>query len=299
MRTLMTGFLVLLLGLMMPLEAAHAKRLGGGFSLGKSYTTPKKVTPAPGANRTQDAQKTTTPNQTANTTRRSGWGGMLGGLLAGGLLGALLFGGGFEGIQLMDILLIALVAFVLFKLFARKGTPQPVAAGAGTGAPQTRQSWGDQATAGAERTAETPVYSGGIGGGDAGLAEAELNLPDWFNKEAFLSQACDHFARLQKAWDESDWEEIATYTTAELLAELKAQRARFPQRQHTEVVSVMAELANFIDEGSQVIVSIHFYGWLREEEQADTAEFSEIWHLSRDRTVENADWFIVGIDQPR
>jgi predicted lipid-binding transport protein (Tim44 family) len=298
MRTLTTGFFVLLLGLLMPMDDAHAKRLGGGFSLGKSYTAPKKVSPAPTYNKTQDAQKATTPTQPATAPKRSGFGGLMAGLLAGGLLGALFFGGAFEGIQLMDIVLIALVAFILFKLFAKKRAPQPALAGAGTGAESIQQPWG------AERQASTrpepPVYSGSIGGGiGAGLAEPELNLPQWFNKSAFLTQACDHFTRLQKAWDVSDWDEIASYTTPELFAELKAQRARFPERQHTEVVSVMADLINFIDEQHQVIVSLHFYGWLREDEHSGTTEFSEIWHLSRDMSVDNADWFIVGIEQPK
>jgi len=300
MRTLTTGFLILLLGLLMPMEEAHAKRFGGGFSLGKSYSAPKRVAPAPAASRTQDAQKATNPNQAGATTRRSGFGGLLGGLLAGGLLGALFFGGAFEGIQLMDILLIALVGFILFKLLARKKSAQPAYAGASaTAEPEPQaQPWGAQRRQAEPQPQPEPASWSGSAD-DSHLAEPELKLPQWFNKDAFLTQACDHFTSLQKAWDESNWDEIASYTTPELCAELKAQRARFPERQHTEVVSVMAELVNFIDEQSQVIASIHFYGWLREDEQSDTAEFSEIWHLSRDMSVDNADWFIVGIEQPK
>ncbi len=44
-------------------------------------------------------------------------GGILGGLLAGGLLAALFGSGAFEGIQFMDILIIAVLAFILFKIF--------------------------------------------------------------------------------------------------------------------------------------------------------------------------------------
>ncbi|MBV1789072.1 TIM44-like domain-containing protein [Marinobacterium sp. D7] len=293
MRTLTTSIFVILLSFLIPMEEAQAKRLGGGFSLGKSYTAPKKVSPTPTYTKQQDAQSPTSPTQTTATApRRSGFGGLMGGLLAGGLLGALFFGGAFEGIQLMDILIFGLIGFVLFKLFAgRRQSQQPAYAGMGSSNQQQNTQWRAQS-----EQPQPPIYDGGIG---SALAEPELKLPEWFNKKAFLDQACNHFSSLQKAWDESNWDEIRSYTSPELFEELKAQRARFPERQHTEVVSVMADLINFIDEQSQVIVSLHFYGWLREDEQGGTAEFSEIWHLSRDMTVESADWFIVGIEQPK
>ena len=65
----------------------------------------------------------------------------------------------------------------------------------------------------------------------------------------------------------------------------------------TEVVSVMAELANFIDNDDHVIASINFYGWLKEDSDQAT-EFSEIWHLRREMNGSDANWMIVGIQQP-
>ncbi|WP_432696269.1 Tim44 domain-containing protein [Marinobacterium sp. YM272] len=286
----------------MPVEDAHAKRLGGGFSLGKSYTAPKKTSPAPTANKQQDAQQTTNTTQAGAAPRRSGFGGLMGGLLAGGLLGALFFGGAFEGIQIMDILIVAVIAFVLFKLFAgRRQAQQQQQAYAGAGPQPDMGQWRTSHQEPHQEQPQAqpqpaPAFDAGMGGS---LAEPDLNLPEWFNKRAFLDQACNHFTGLQKAWDECNWEEISSYTTPELFAELKAQRGRFPERQTTEVESVMADLINFIDEKDQVIVSINFYGWLREDEQSGLSEFSEIWHLSRDMSVENADWFIVGIEQPK
>lgn len=295
MRTLTTSIFVILLSFLIPVEEVHAKKFGGGFSLGKSYTAPKKVTPSPTYNKQQDATPSTAPAQGgAAATRRPGLGGMMGGLLAGGLLGALFFGGAFEGIQLMDILIVGLIGFLLFKLLAGKRRQQPAYAGVG-GEQDANTQWRTQERSQAAPT-PPPVYDGGIG---STLADAELELPEWFNKKAFLEQACSHFTGLQKSWDEADWETIGSYTSPELFEELKAQRARFPERQHTEVVSVMADLINFIDEGGEVIVSLHFYGWMREDEESGTAEFSEIWHLSRDMSVESADWFIVGIEQPK
>ncbi|MGR5470930.1 Tim44 domain-containing protein, partial [Vibrio astriarenae] len=66
----------------------------------------------------QQQQNTNTigKEQTTKSSSKKGlMGGLLGGLLAGGLLAAF-FGGSFEGIQFMDILIIGLIAFVIFKL---------------------------------------------------------------------------------------------------------------------------------------------------------------------------------------
>ena len=59
--------------------------------------------------------------------------GMLGGLALGGLLGALFFGGAFENINFMDVLIFGLIACVLYKIFvsrkrAAMSDAQPVTA---------------------------------------------------------------------------------------------------------------------------------------------------------------------------
>lgn len=101
---------------------AEAKKFGGGKSFGKSF----KTAPA----KQQQPQQTNTINKQNPTAAQSGkkglMGGLMGGLLAGGLLAAF-FGGAFDGIQFMDILIFGLIAFVIFKLFntmrGAKGTP--------------------------------------------------------------------------------------------------------------------------------------------------------------------------------
>ncbi len=286
MRTLITTCFALLLGLVMMPDMAEAKRLGGGSSFGKSYTTPKRVAPAP--SKEQTATTPTGKTGTTTGTRSKGFGGLLGGLLAGGLLAALFMGGAFEGIQFMDILLIAVIGFVLFKLFARRKVQQPQPAYATPDGGMMRQQPEPQ-------PAGQPAPAFG-GAGNAGLAANKLNLPEWFNEKAFVDGAQQHFIHLQKAWDTQDWSEIRDYMSDEMFEALQQERAKLPAQQHTEVDSVMAELVNFIDEGDHVVASIHFYGWIAESGQP-TSEFSEIWHLSRDMQVAGADWKIVGIEQ--
>ena len=183
MRTLITSFLALLLCFMLPIGEAQAKKLGGGFTLGKTYTAPKKPTaPASSTTTTASKQQDTATTPTA-AKPRSGFGGLLGGLLAGGLLGALFFGGAFEGIQIMDVLLIALVGFILFKLLSgrRASAPQPAYAGATAGnaaEPQWRHAGAAHETP-APAVPATPAATGF----DGVLARAELDLPARFNTQ--------------------------------------------------------------------------------------------------------------------
>jgi predicted lipid-binding transport protein (Tim44 family) len=140
LQTLFTTALALLVaGLLALPQPAEAKRFGGGGNVGKQYNTmPRQAQPP------QQTQRAT-PNQAAaqrppQASGASRWLGPLAGLAAGGLLASLFFGDAFEGFQVMDFLLIALLVFGAFMLFRmlRRGQagPRPAAAGAfGSAAP--------------------------------------------------------------------------------------------------------------------------------------------------------------------
>ena len=299
MRTFFVSMMAIFLIALPVAETAEAKRLGGGFSLGKKFSAPKKATPPA-------QQKQATPNaaQQANkaTPQRKGFGGLMAGLLAGGIFGALLFGGAFDGIQFMDLLLIAAVIFIIYKIMSARRAAQPQPAYADRGAQQyeinphhkENQNQDDhnhhQAREAQQDFKPMPSFNSGWGGSQ------EVSVPQWFNKEAFIEGARGHFLKLQAAWDTCDWDEIKSYTAPELFELLQQERAKLPAEQHTDVVSVMAEIANFIEEPQEAIVSVNFYGWLKEDND-ETTEFNETWHLARDMSQENADWFIVGIEQ--
>lgn len=297
MRTFFISLMAVFLISLPIAENAEAKRFGGGSSFGKSFSAPKKSKTAP----QQQTQQKQADKNTANATtapKKRGFGGLMAGLLAGGIFGALLFGGAFEGLQFMDLILIAAVIFIVYKIFAmRRQTQRPQYATQGgqqqsspEPQPQPMQREAQPETQSQQEFKSMPAFNSGWG------ESSQIDIPAWFNKEAFLEGSRDHFVNLQKAWDRSDWNEIGTYTSAELLSVLKEERAKLPEQQETEVVSVMSELANFINQEQEVIVSINFYGWLKEN-SAEASEFNETWHLARDMTTENADWFIVGIEQ--
>lgn len=288
-RTLTVFCCVLMLGLTLTPDMAEAKRFGGGSSFGKMFSTPKKASPvgqtAPKAAPTSTTGKAASP-------RRPGMGGLFGGLLAGGLLGAMFMGGAFEGIQMMDILIIAVIGFVLFRLFA------------GFKAAQTRQpqyAGHPEPKPVAERSALEPdagAVAGGGSWGASGQAPVEIELPEWFDKAAFLQGASSHFGQLQQAWSQNDLTEIQSYCSPELFESLEAERARLGEGLlDNDLVTVTAELAGFNQQDAEAQLSVLFSGWMREGAGAEDTEFNEIWHLTRDLSAESADWFIVGIEQ--
>lgn len=287
---LVTATLFALMFSLVLAPAAEAKRFGGGFSMGKSYHTQKRVAPAtaPSARNGNTAQR---PNAAANQ-RRPGLMGMFGGLLAGTMLGALLFGGAFSGISFIDIIIFAVIGFILFKVFKSLGR--------GNGAQQrtaTQPDFGQHRSQAPEQEqVRTPIFGAGSRGGQS---NERIRTPDWFNEQAFVEQAGDHFRALQKAWDHNDWNEIESYVDPALLAELRSQRAKSPDQQVTQVDSVNAELVNFQEEADGFVVSLLFRSWIREEAGAPASEVNEIWHLARSKNEVNANWYIVGIQQPQ
>lgn len=273
-------------------DEAEARRMGGGKSFGRSYQT----APAPSRS-TADApaRKQDMAGKQAPGAGRGMMGGLLGGLLVGGLFAALFAGGAFEGLQMMDILIIAALAFVIFKVIRgmRQGPapargPQPAYAGAGQQTPPQQSA--PQPVFGTRR--EAPV--------DAPLSSAAahavpFNLPLGFDTPAFLEGAKDHYRILQDAWNKNDLPKIQEYVTAELYADLQAERAALPAQQHTEVLSVSAGLVRADQQFGNAEVSIRFVGRYRDTVEGVEEDFVDIWHLERDYSKDDAPWFITGI----
>src|SRR5690606_4875921 len=169
---------------------------GGGF--GKSKAVPTQQRQAP--QKQEQAQQQNPAAPAAGAAGKGMMGGLLGGLLAGGIFAYLLGIGAFEGIQFMDILLIALVGFVLFKLLRRRA-PQPAAAyapGAQSPAqPQQRQAF-DMGSIGDSAVA-------------APASTAVIDLPAGFDQQAFIEGALEHYRAVQSAWNSGNLDVIAEY----------------------------------------------------------------------------------------
>jgi len=221
---------------------------------------------------------------------------MLGGLLAGGLLAALFMGGGFENIQIMDILIIGLLAFVIFKIVrtvmaSKTGAQQrPAYAGAGQPNPNMQR----QQT---EQTGFAINTNSGSNGFGQATSAVPFDLPAGFDLPGFLEGARSHYKTLQLAWNENDLSKIQEYVSIDLYNELSNQRRELVGDQHTEVMFLDAELVRATHNANLAEVSVKFSGRYRDTVEGVEEDIKEIWHLERNVTQANSPWLIVGIEQ--
>jgi len=267
-------------------DTAEPKRFGGGRSLGKQYRNMPHVAPRQ-TPRTAPA-RSQAAGAADRTSGMSRWLGPLAGLAAGGLLASLFFGDGFEGLQIMDILLIAALIFGGMMLFKAMRRDRLATAGTGTyGGPLAG---GKGLVPGTLPPVDDPTRDEPAAGDD--------EAPAWFDGPGFLAGVKEHFVRLQAAWDQADFRDIRDYTTPALCAELERERNRLKKGdQHTEVVTLDAELVGVQRDSDQVVASILFSGLIREEQNATADPFRELWHVQHAWESSMGDWLIVGIQQ--
>ncbi|MBN2885978.1 MAG: Tim44 domain-containing protein [Chromatiaceae bacterium] len=272
----------------------EAKRFGGGSSLGKQSSAPmaRKATPTQNETAAQGSQRPSAA-ATANTRPQSGasrWLGPLAGLAAGGLLASLFFGDAFQGFQFMDFVLLLLLiggGVLIWRLMRAKRAGAPVPAAAG---PYAR-------SGGIAQPRHPGARPSGLGMASSATSQPAGELPAWFNAAGFTADAKGHFIGLQSAWDAANFQEIATYTTPELLAELQAERQKEPGPQQTEVVQLAVELLDGRREGDLFVVSLLYSGLIRERADGAAQPFREIWHIQHPWASPAGDWFIAGIQQ--
>lgn len=291
---------------------AHAKRLGGGKSFGgrPSYSQPYRPTPeaSPGF-RSSPADSARIPSAQRNQALREnfrgrgGLMGMLGGLALGGLLGAMLFGGGFEHINLFDILVLGLAAYLMFRWFAarRSAAWSPAASGSGAAGGDgysrdySEDRGGNDAPRGA-RFDTNLLFPGGVTTGS--LSTAGTALPPGFDERGFIERAKQAFVHLQRAWDEGDLEEMRSLTTPAVFDELTRQMEDHLGRGHrTRIASLKAQMLEVSAEGGSDLVSVLFAARIQEDQDSVPSEVREVWHFIRDRQSNRPTWYLDGIQQ--
>ncbi len=296
MKKLWMALMIAILGVTMGVGSAEAKRLGGGGSFGKS--SPSYSRQAPMQQSGQQAAPAPRPAQPAAPAPASPWKGILGGALLGLGLGALLshfgLGGEFAGMMgaMLMMALLALVAFFIFRMLSRKSAPA-------SAQPQP-------AYAGPMERSVTPEIGSNLGNtGGASAAPAPLTwqagqapaIPEGFDSAGFLRHAKTNFIRMQAAWDKADVNDIREFTTPEMFAELKMQLTeRGASPNHTDVVSLDAELLGIETTADEYIASVRFSGKVREAEHAPVEDFSEIWVLAKPVSGQGG-WLLAGLQQ--
>ncbi|ANE57414.1 Tim44 domain-containing protein [Methylomonas sp. DH-1] len=293
------------------MQEAQAKRMGGGKSFGSrpSYSAPYQRSTTPNdfgnqATRSASQQQAAAQNQAArqNWAGRGGLMGMLGGLALGGLLGSLFFGGAFEGINLMDMLLFAGIAYLVYRLFAAKAGQQPAASGAfgqagGQSGPQyyRENQGGNNSPAGFDTDVLFGKNKAGAGSSFQSAAAATA-IPAGFDRAAFLNGAEKAYRYLQAAWDNRDLAEIRGLATDKVFAEIQQQLQASGETNRTEILSLKSELLEVSEAGAELEAAVLFESLVRENgAQAETVR--EVWHFVKPKHSSQTRWFLDGIQQ--
>jgi predicted lipid-binding transport protein (Tim44 family) len=302
MKKILTLFTLAIFSFGLATFDAEAKRFGGGQSIGKQR---ESISPQSAPKQAQAPSAAPAPATPAG----SKWMGPLAGLAAGGLLAALFMGGAFEGIKMMDVLMLAaLMAAIFFVVrmlrrprqedhpttrpmqYSGLGAGGGSAAGTGTSAsgPTAASTGSAGASAGsAQHTAPVPPVPAGT-----------PNIPTDFKVEPFLRNAKTSFIRLQAANDARDLSDIREYTTPEMFAEISMQiNERGNEPQKTEVLNINADLLEVATENDTAIASVRFNGQLRESPTSSPEAFDEIWHVQKNLKDPESVWLLAGIQQ--
>lgn len=278
-----------LLAVTLPAHDAEAKRLGGG---GMKRSVPTQTTPntppaqQPGSPQQAAPKQAAAPAAAAAAAPKRSWLGPIAGIAAGLGLAALASHFGFgEGLaNIMTIVLFALVAvFVIRFLVRRFAQPKAQLAGAGADGANFRmqpepQAWQPQAASAA------PVAA----------TAAAPTLPADFDAAGFEKIAKQVFIRLQAANDSGDQNDLRRFTTPQMYASIQTDLLeRSGKVQRTDVLQLNASVVDVATENGEQIVSVRFWGLVREESEHAAENFDEIWHLAKS----GDGWLIAGIQQ--
>jgi predicted lipid-binding transport protein (Tim44 family) len=300
------------------LDADAQRRFGGGRNLGRQsapvqqrQATPPAQPPqqqgAPAQPGAQQAAPTKAPAAGAPAAAprpASPWRGALMGLAAGLGIAALAswlgFGEAltmFMTVLLLGLALMLLVGFVLRRM---RG-PQPAGAtpGAGRG-PGTYSHVGYETTpVPQQRTALPAAGAARPGSAMDQFARGEATQGSWgipagFDTAGFLAHAKDNFARLQRAWDRNDLDEIAGFTTNDLFISLTHELRARGGHSSSEVVAIDAELLGIESNAEEHVASVKFDGTLRVDGVIERV--SEVWNLVKPAN-RSGGWLLAGIQQ--
>jgi predicted lipid-binding transport protein (Tim44 family) len=301
MKNLVAAIMVAVVALTAGVSDAQAKRLGGGGTYGRQSQNVSRQAPPPmyqqGAQPAQAAPAPAASPQTSPQQPKpaSPWKGMLGGALLGLGLGALLSSMGLGGMAggiasalgslLMLGLLVAAGVFI-FRMLRRSngGNLRPAYEGPAQGTHDTTS-----------RLEPVQPVSLQVPPAAAGSAQP-WDVPADFDRDGFLRHAKTCFIRLQAAWDKGEVNDLREFTTPEMFSELRMQlHERGSAANHTDVVSINAELLGVETVGDEYLASVRYDGTIREEEHAQPAPFAEVWNFVK--PVSGGGWALAGIQQ--
>ena len=307
MKKVVMGVMVAIMAVSIGLSTAEAKRMGSGGSVGKqsqsvSQSGGSQSAALPSAMQSAAPARAATPAAAAAAKPASAWKGMLGGALLGLGLGALFssmgMGAGLASMistMLMVGLLVAAGVFI-FRMVRRKSegdNARPAFASAAASPASYTPEIGSRV----EPNQPMALQSAQPAAGGAALSDAPWGVPADFDTPAFLRHSKTYFIRLQAAWDKADTNDIREFTTPEMFAELRTQiLERGASANHTDVVTLDAQLLGIENSGADHLASVKFSGMIRESDNAPAEPFAEVWNLTKPVTGQGG-WTLAGIQQ--
>ncbi|WP_300729888.1 TIM44-like domain-containing protein [Pseudomonas sp.] len=284
MKRFLSIAMALCIGLTMSLDA-NAKRFGGGKSAGSAPAhQTRQAAPATAA---APAAAAGAAGAAAKAGGASRWLGPLAGLAAGGLLASMFMGGGFQGMQFFDILIMAVIAFVIFRFIAARRRKQAEMMAPAGHAPMEREVFDAK-----------PATASIFGGGSAApAARPVINAPAWFNEQSFLEAARNHFQSLQQHWDANEMDKITEFVTPQMLEFLKRERAELGEGfNSTYIDNLTVQLDGLDDRADKTMATLTFSGISKSSRFDQGEAFSESWNMERQQG-ENQPWLVAGIRQ--
>ena len=286
MKRFLSIAMALCIGLTMSLDA-NAKRFGGGKSSGAapSHQTSQMAPSAGAGGAAATAGAAGAAGAAAKAGGASRWLGPLAGIAAGGLLASMFMGGGFQGMQFFDILIMAVIAFLIFRFIAARRRKQADMMAPAGHAPMQREAFDAKPAASI------------FGGSAAPAARPVINAPAWFNEQNFLEAARNHFQSLQQHWDANEMDKIAEFVTPQMLDFLKRERAELGDGfQSTYIDNLTVQLDGLDDRADKTIATLTFSGVSKNSRFDQGEAFSESWNMERQQG-DNQPWLVAGIRQ--
>ncbi len=110
---------------------------------------------------------------------------------------------------------------------------------------------------------------------------ADTTWPAALDRDQLIAEARRCFLALQAAWDINDTARLAALTTPDMLADVQSLLdARGHAPNHTDVLTLDAELLCIEAIGSSWCASLEFSGFIRESTDAAAVPFRELWMLA-------------------
>ena len=292
------------------LQSEAEARAGGGRSMGsrgsRSYSQPSR-------SYSQPARPQATPNQQASPAGGGFLRGMAGGI-AGGLLGGMLFrslgmaGGGMGGgggIGLFEIVLIAGIGYLIYRMVKKRRDTEAYAQSAyGQAGSQQTYSLPPQGYA----QLSTPET--GSGDMEAGLSHIR-QMDSSFDERRFEDGVMDIFFKIQGAWMNRDLAPVAALLSEEMRRTMQADVDRMLQEKRVNRLENIAvrnvDIIEAWQESGQDFITTLVYanlldyttddatGQVVAGSKTDPVKFEEHWTFTR--PVGNNPWRLSGIDQ--